>query len=114
MSSGRIVPGQEYVADTIFALGWQVEIEPGRGSTQKTIRQPKQNASTISGVLFVADTAAMFHAGVHVQSVLDNLSTRATFDVADKADATAVFFVGRVIQTLLFWQSKLADACLSL
>lgn len=44
----------------------------------------------------------MLHAAVHFKCVLQDFVAGYALNVADKADATAVFFVGGVVQPALF------------
>ena len=63
--------------------------------------------STVASVCFVADATAMLHAAVHVDGIRDNLVAGTAFDVTNKTNAATVFFVGRVIQPVLFRQAAI-------
>ena len=67
---------------------------------QELVWQAQQDAGAVARVLFVADTAAMLHAAVHVQGVFDDGAAWPTLDVTNEADAAAVFLVGGVVQPL--------------
>ena len=55
----------------------------------------------VARVRLVANASTVLHAAVHLESVLQNFVTGSALNVADEADAAAVFFVGGIVQPVL-------------
>ena len=99
MGAFRRVPRQEHVADAVTPRRRQYGVHRSfRHPAQKLVRQARQDARAVAGVLFVSEPPAMDHAAVHVPRVADNLAARAAPDVADEPDAASVLLESGVVQ----------------
>ena len=101
------VPWQEHVADAVTPRRRQFGFHGSSGNlAQELVGKACQDARAVAGVLFVAQTAAVHHAAVHVPRVTYDLVARAALDVADEPDAASVFLEGGVVQPVRSWQSQ--------
>ena len=71
------------------------------GGDEKIMRHLQEDAGAIAGVDFAAAGAAVVEIVEYLQRLLDDRVRRPAFDVGDKADATRVVLVDRVVEALL-------------
>ena len=91
------------VAAGLGELGAEVR---GDGLAEEAVREPREDARAVAGVLLVALASAMDHAAVHALRVLDDAVARPSLDVADEADAAAVLLGARVVHALALGESE--------
>ena len=102
------VSGQEDVANPVLAGFGQFACKQILGEAiQKAVRQASHDAGAVAGVGFVANSAAMLHAAVHVIGILQDLVAGSALNVTDEADATAIFFIGWVVKPIFAGQIAL-------
>ena len=64
--------------------------------------QGGQKASAIAGVGFAAAGAPMAHVVQHLPGIEDHLMASSSLDVGNETYATAIFFIGRIVEPVLF------------
>jgi hypothetical protein len=73
--------------------------------------QPRQDACTVSRVLFVALPAAVIHAAVHVLRIGNDAAAGTTFNVANETYAAAIMLRAGVVKALALWEAKAQLIC---
>lgn len=65
-----------------------------------------QDASAVTCVLLVADTAAMHHTAIYVLRLLNDFAAGTSLNVTDEAYAAGVLLKRRVIEPMPFRQAE--------
>ena len=105
---------QEHQSDAVTATIRECHTQVITGDPfEELVGQGGQNPRSITGIRFATASTPMNHVVQHVQRIVDNLTRPLPLDVGHKAHPTAVVFVGRIVQPVLFGTTIAEHSCLA-
>ena len=96
----RRVAGQKHHADAVLPGRWQIDAVPRQLLAEKPVRDLDQATRAVAQLRVPAHRATVREVSQHRETLLDDRVRLPALDVRDKADATGVMLMGRVIQAL--------------
>jgi hypothetical protein len=99
VQTGMLLDRQKGHPDGVLARSWQSDTQRGALTRKKLVRNLNQNTRAVTGLRIAAAGASVGQVDQDLNALLDNLVALVAANAGNKADATRVMLMRRVVKT---------------